>query len=155
MKLLQVFKQENLGLGTSTLREYLKSATVPRKTIAELIAEEFACLTESEMEVTISRVQTLSTIDLEAKKDKDNLKKKLVKTSTCGELVGQPTDSSAQEVETEPDLGDSQEEKSESESSPQESAASLDQDEGLGSPSRTDDSSQEDHEARSLRKRRS
>ena len=59
VKLLQVFKQENLGSGTCMLREYLKSATVPRKTIAELIPEEFNCLTESEMEVTISRVQTL------------------------------------------------------------------------------------------------
>ena len=64
--------------------------------MAELIPEGFDCLTESEMDVSIARVQTLSTIALEAKKDKDNLKKKLVKTSTCGESVGQPTESSAQ-----------------------------------------------------------
>ena len=56
------------------------------------------------MKVTISKYQTLSTKALEAKKDKDCLKKKSVKTSTCGELVGKPTDSSDPEVESELDL---------------------------------------------------
>ena len=107
------------------------------------------CLSESDLDTTISRIKTLSTKALDAKKDKDDQNKKPVKASTCGELVGQPTDSSAQEVETETDLGDSQEEKSESESSPEESAASLDHDEGLGSPSRTDDSSGKSRRLRS------
>ena len=81
-KLLQVFMQENLGSGTSALREYLKAMTVPRKCIAELIPEEFDCLSETEMKRTISRVQTLSTKALEAKKDKDCPMKKPVKTSS-------------------------------------------------------------------------
>ena len=139
-KLLQVFKQENLQSGTRALREYLKAMTVPRKCISELSPEEFECLSETEMQRTISRVQTLSTKALEAKKDKDSLKKKPVKTSTCGELVGQPTDSSAPEVETEHDLGDSDDEQSE-ESSLKKSATTPDHDEGLGSPSRTSCSS--------------
>ena len=89
---------------------------IPRKTIRELIPEELTCLSESDLDTTISRVKTLPNKALDAKKDKDDQKKKPVKASTCGELVGQPTDSSAQEVETEPDLGDPLEEKSDSES---------------------------------------
>ena len=45
---------------------------VPRKTIKELIPEELSCLSESEIDITISRVQTLSTKALDAKKDKDD-----------------------------------------------------------------------------------
>ena len=101
----------------------------------------FFFLSETEMKRTNSRVQTLSTKALEAKKEKDSLKKKPVKTSTCGELVGQPTDSSAPEVETEHDLGDSDDEQSELESSLKKSATTPDHDEGLGSPSRTSCSS--------------
>ena len=90
--------------------------------------------------VVIYRIKTLSNKALDAKKDKDDQKKKPVKASTCGELVGQPTDSSAQEVETLPDLGDSLEEKSDNESSPEAVEANVDQDEGIGSPSRNEDS---------------
>ena len=42
--MLQVYKQENLGSGTRALREYLRTAMVPRKTIKELIPEELSCL---------------------------------------------------------------------------------------------------------------
>ena len=113
---------------------------IPRKTIRELIPEELACLSESDLDTTISRIKNLSNKALDAKKDKDDQKKKPVKASTCGELVGQPTDSSAQEAETEPDLGDSLEEKSDNESSHEAVEANVDQDEGIGSPSRNEDS---------------
>ena len=122
------------------MREYLRLEMIPRKTIRELIPEELDCLSESDLDTTISRIKTLSNKALDAKKDKDDQKKKPVKASTCGELVGQPTDSSAQEVETEPDLGDSLEEKSDNELSTEAVEANVDQDEGIGSPSRNKDS---------------
>ena len=122
--------------------------TVPRKSISELIPEEVECLSESEMQKTILRVQTLSNKALEAKKDVDSLKRKQVPTSTCGELVGKPTDFSAPEVESELDLGDSHEEQLELESSSRRSASRPDHEEGLGSPSRTRSSSRTSRRSR-------
>ena len=123
--------------------------TIPRKCINELIPGEFEYLSESEMQKTILRVQTLSNSALESKKDNDCLKKKPVPTSTCGELIGKPIDSSAPEVENELDLGDSHEEQLESESSPRRSASRPDHEEGLESPSRTRSSSRTSRRSRS------
>ena len=138
-RMIQIYKENNLGAGTSALRKYLRSEMIPRKTCKELIPEEFDSLTGSDLDTIIARIKTLSNKALDAKLDKDDLKKKkLVKASTCGESVGQPTDSSAQEAETEQDLGDSPEEKSDSESSAEAVEAHVDPDEGIGSPSRQD-----------------
>ena len=105
---------------------------IPRKICKELIPEELDSLTGPDLDKTIARIQTLSNYALDTKMDKDDVKrKKLVKASTCGESVGQPTDSSAQEAETE-DLGDSTEEKSDNESAPEAVEATVDTDEGLG-----------------------
>ena len=86
-KMLLVFKQENHGSGTRALTQYLQAMTIPRKCINELIPEEVEYLSESEIQKTILRVQTLSNSALESKKDKDCLKKKQTSTSTCGELL--------------------------------------------------------------------
>ena len=59
-KMLLVFKQENHGSGTRALTQYLQAMTIPRKCINELIPEEVEYLSESEMQKTILRVQTLS-----------------------------------------------------------------------------------------------
>ena len=140
-RMIQIYKENNLGAGTSALRKYLRSEMIPRKTCKELIPEEFDSLTGSDLDTIIARIKTLSNKALDAKLDKDDLKKKkLVKASTCGESIGQPTDSSAQEAETEQDLGDSPEEKSDSESSAEAVEAHVDPDEGIGSPSRQEDS---------------
>ena len=123
------------------MRKYLRSEMIPRKTCKELIPEELDSLTGPDLDITIARIQTLSNYALDTKMDKDDVKrKKLVKASTCGESVGQPTDSSAQEAETEQDLGDSTEEKPESESAPEAVEAIVDPDEGIGSPSRQPES---------------
>ena len=122
--------QERLpDTGTKEHRKFLQDMTVPRKCISELIPEEFENLSESEMEKIILRIQTLSNSALESKKDTDCLKKKSTSSSTCGELLGQPRDSSAPEVNL--DLGDSHEEKLELESSPRRSASRTDQVDGM------------------------
>ena len=81
-------------------------------------------------------------------------KKKLVKASNCGESVGQPTDSTAQEAETEQDQDGSTEEKSDSESAPKAVEAIVDPDEGIGSPSRQTDSTGMARRSRSPKLRR-
>ena len=130
VKMLIAFNKERIPRsGTKSLTKFLQDMTVPRKCISELIPEEVENLSESEMQKTILRVQTLSNSALESKKDKDSLKKKPAPTSTCGELLGQPRDSSAPEVNL--DLGDSHEEKLELESSPRRSASRTDQVDGM------------------------
>ena len=77
--------------------------TIPRKAISELIPEEFKILREDEMKKIILRVWTLSSKAIDSKKDPDCQKKKSSSASTCGDSLGQPSDSSAPEVDT--DLG--------------------------------------------------
>ena len=62
---------------------------IPRKTCKELIPEEFDSLTGSDLDTIIARIRTLSNKALDAKLDQDDLKKKkLVKASTWGSLLG-------------------------------------------------------------------
>ena len=113
--------------------------SVPRKCISELIPEEFETLREDEMQKIILRIQTLSSKAIDSKKDHDCQKKKSSSSSTCGDSLGQPSDSSAPEVDT--DLGDLVEEQSETEPSPRRADSSRsDQEDDQRSPSRTNKS---------------
>ena len=136
---LQIYKEEVAvyGAGTSALRKYLRSALIPRKICKELIPEDLDTLSAADLDMTMARIQTLSNQALDLKMDKDDVKrKKLSKAPTCGESVGQPTDSSAQEAETE-DQGDTTEEKSDVETAPEVAEAAVTTDEGLGSSRRS------------------
>ena len=136
---LQIYKEEAAayGVGTSALRKYLRSASIPRKICNELIPEDLDTLSAADLDMTMVRIQTLSNQALDLKMDKDDVKrKKLSKAPTCGESVGQPTDSSAQEAETE-DQRDTKEEKSDVETAPEVVEEAVTTDEGLGSSRRS------------------
>ena len=135
---LQIYREEDTyGSGTDALRKYLRSTSIPRKVCNELIPEKLDTLSTADMDMIMARVQTLSNHALDLKMDKDDIKKKkLSKAPTCGESVGQPTDSSAQEAETE-DQGDNTEEKSDVDTAPEAAEEAVTTDEGLGSSRRS------------------
>ena len=106
VKIITAFNKERLpDTGTTKLRRFLQDMTVPRKCISELIPEEFENLSEDGMQKIILRIQTLSNAAIDSKKDLNCMKKKSSSSSTCGDSLGQLSDSSAPEVEI--DLGDS------------------------------------------------
>ena len=116
-KMIVAFDKERLpDTGTKELTRFLQDMTVPRKAISELIPEDLKILREDEMQKIILRIQSLSSKAIDSKKDHNCMKKKSSSSSTCGDSLVQPSDSSAPEVDT--DLGDLAEKKAETEPSP-------------------------------------